>query len=212
MDSLKDLTDFLKTRDNGASFSDLREVFQNEDEIKSFIKIGLENEVIFSTGQRRGMRYYAKGKVPKESTTTQSQPQPKVKDKKKEKKETISETFETDLEINNDINIYLQSDKPIPGQGVFTEVVKFGDDDGKSIRKFLSSGMTVKTYFIEYDKYQKRNVVTQYMEDKMFNKIALRYEERRFVIEKIYVTGEGKKSEVFKNYDEFRELVRSLIL
>ena len=31
MDSLKELTDFIKTRSEGVSFSDLREVFKDED-------------------------------------------------------------------------------------------------------------------------------------------------------------------------------------
>ena len=194
MNSLKELTDFLKTRDNGASFSELREVFQNEDEIKQFVKAGISNEVMFTTGLKRGTRYYAKGKVPHKSV---EKPTPKQED------------YESDLEITTDMNVYLQSDKPISGQAVISDIACFGEKDTNNIKKFLMSGVSNRSHYIEWDKALKRNVVVQVIEHKIYNKISIRNEGRsNFVFEKVYAKDAKKETRTFGDYEEMREFLR----
>ena len=202
MDSLKELTDFLKKQDNGASFSELKNIFGNEDQIRQFAKIGLENEVIFTTGQKRGTRYYANGKTPLAKS--------EVTNKKEKKVEKEDSVYVPDFDVTTDVNAFLQSDKPIPGQGVVTDVIAFGDKDTDNIKKFLSGGITTKTHFIEWNKSLKRNVVTQVTEHKIYNKIGIRCNGKRdFVFEKVYAKDGRKEQKAFNDYEEFREYLRA---
>lgn len=200
MDSLKELTNFLKSKgSNGASFSDLKDVFQNEDEIKSFIKMGLENEVIIKTGAKRGTRYYSSTVTPNES-----KPQPTKEDKKNNKKEDSN--YEPSCEKGGTLESYLQSDKPVVGIPVITETRYFGTTE--NLPKSLQSGMVVKQYYLEYDKKSKRNIIAQEIESVIYNRVSLKREGRLFVVEKFDTKSAQFTRVEFKSYEAMREYVR----
>lgn len=207
MKNLKELTDFLKTRENGASFSELKEVFSNEEEIKNFIKTGLSNEVIFKNGEKRGTRYYALGKTPTNSTPTTKTG---VTTNKTEKSSEVES--EDDLD-RKDLEVYLKSDKPIHIPVTITEVTYFGDDN-PSIKKFLQSGMIVTHKTIGFDKQTKRNTVINTEIVKHYNKIAFRHEGRKFLFVKYNMKNVKEKTEIetFSDYEEFREYVRANLI
>jgi len=202
MDSLKELTDFIKTRSEGVSFSDLREVFKDEDEIKAFIKSGLDLGVIGKIGAKRGTRYFV-GTAP----TAESIKSSIVNKVEKNKSE---DNNESDLD-HNDIEAYLKSDKPLTTVMVPTRTY-FGEF-GPSIEKFLQSGMVVVNQFIQYDKVQKRNVIFHTEEMKIYNKVAFRKEGKYFMFIKYNVKNIIKPDiEQFKYYDQFREHVRANLI
>jgi hypothetical protein len=141
MDSLKELVDFIKTRSDGVAFSDLRDVFKDENEIKNFIKSGLDLGLINKIGEKRGTRYFVGN--PPIITKTDIIPTKTIKKSKEE-------DDETDLE-HNDIEVYLKSDKPLQTTVMIAERNYFGEF-GPSIKKFLQSGMVIINKFVQYDK------------------------------------------------------------
>ena len=208
MDSLKELTDFLKKQDNGTSLGELKNTFGNEDQIRHFVKLGLENDLIFMTGKKRGTRYYAKGKVPNNNISNNTE---NNKTSKKENKKKDEETvYVPDFDVTTNVNVFLQSDKPIPGQGVVTDVTTFGEKDTENIKKFLSAGTLIKTTYISWNKNLKRNVITEVSEHKIYNKIGVKCEDsHNFIFEKIHSKNGNKEQKLFKDYEEFREYLRA---
>ena len=200
MDSLKELVEFIKTRSDGVTFSDLRDVFKDENEIKNFIKSGLDLGVINKTGEKRGTRYYVG--TPPASSPKSDEPKKIVKKIKEENSD------DTDIE-HNDIEVYLKSDKPLTTTVMIPERTYFGEF-GPSIKKFLQSGMVIVNKFLQYDKVQKRNVIFHTEELKLYNKIAFRKEGRDFNVIKYNVrNGNKPECESFKDYEEFREFIRA---
>jgi hypothetical protein len=203
MDSLKDLIAFLKTRENGASMGELKEVFSDEVTLKAFIKSGLELEMIVKEGEKRGTRYYAAGlKVSNKPV------EKKNKKEKKNSKEEAEESYENTLD-HKDMDIYLNSDKPINGMGVFSKLVKFGEykTDNKKFINFLNCGSILKQSYVMYSKIEKKNLIIEEHEYKQINKIALRREGRKFFI--IYFGTDKREEEEFSNYEDFREFLLS---
>lgn len=184
MDSLKDLTNFLKTQSFGASFSELKAVFNDEGELRSFIKIGLENGVINKEGEKRGTRYFV-GTLSEKVT----------------KEETTFEQATTDMEV------FLKSDKPCLGQPYFSTVERFGEDD-KTISKFLASGVKITQTTLMYNKAAKRNEIISQKVNYHYNQISLSQEGRSFIFTKFYAENCKQKKEVFGDYDDFREFIR----
>lgn len=185
MDSLKDLTSYLKTRSDGASFSELRNVFNDENELKSFIKIGLENGVIQKEGEKRGTRYFVGSIV----------------------KKPIDD--EVDIEqAASDIQVFLKSDKPCPGQPYFVTVTPFGESD-KSLKKFLESGVVIKQTLIGYNKETKKNEIIIEENRYRYNQVSFSQRGRNFLVTKYYA-GHTKDCdyEEFSDYEELREFIR----
>jgi len=195
MDSLKDLVTHLKTCSNGASMGELREVLPDEFLLKQFVKAGLDSESIFSEGKKRGTRYYAKGMA----VTTVKQETPKKQE----------EVYEDTLE-HSDLDAWLKSDKPIPGQGVFTKKVKFGKDDDK-LTSFLKAGVVVDQFYVSYDKVAKKNVVVAKVSQTVYNRIGFRQIGRKFSIQKYNTHNGSFVVETFDGYEEFREHLRVLL-
>lgn len=201
MDSLKDLTSFLKTRENGASMGELKEVFSDEVSLKAFIKSGLELQVIHKEGEKRGTRYYFAG--------LESSNKPIEKKTKKEKKNSSEEeSYENTLD-HKDMDIYLNADKPINGMGVFTKLLRFGErgTDPRRFINFLNCGSILKQNYVMWSKVEKKNLIVEESEHKQINKIALRREGRRFFV--VYYGTDKREEEEFSNYEEFREFLRS---
>ena len=185
MDSLKDLTNFLKTQTSGASFSELKAVFNDEAELRSFIKLGLANEVIQKDGEKRGTRYFV-GTL----------------GEKVVKEETVFEQATTDMEV------FLKSDKPCLGQPYFSTVERFGEGD-KTIAKFLASGVKIIQTTLMYNKISKRNEIIDQKINYHYNQISLSQEGRNFIFTKFYAENCKQKREVFGDYDDFREFLRA---
>lgn len=202
MDSLKDLTTFLKTRENGASMGELKEVFSDEVALKGFIKSGMELELIFKEGEKRGTRYYIAG--------SQASDKPTEKKVKKEKKTSNEdEAYENTLD-HKDLEVYLNSDKPINGMGVFSKLIRFGErssSDPQRFPNFLSCGSVLKQNFVMYSKIEKKNLIVEESEHKQINKIALRREGRKFFV--VYYGTDKREEEEFSSYEDFREFLRS---
>lgn len=204
MESLKELTDYLKTvKENGASFSDLKDIFKDEAEIRNFIKIGLENTVIIKTGEKRGTRYYSSNFTPNEKVI-ESQPANKKQEKKNLKE---SEDYESNYEKGKELDFYLQSDKPVVGIPVITKTTFFGDC--KNLLHFLQAGIIVKQYYLEYDKKIKKNIIVQEIENKIYNRVAIRRDGRTFFLDEVNVQNATTKRNEFKNYELFREYIRA---
>lgn len=204
MESLKELTDYLKTvKENGASFSDLKDIFKDEAEIRNFIKIGLENTVIIKTGEKRGTRYYSSNFTPNEKVA-ESQPANKKQEKKNFKE---SEDYESNYEKGKELDFYLQSDKPVVGIPVITKTTFFGDC--KNLLHFLQAGIIVKQYYLEYDKKIKKNIIIQEIENKIYNRVAIRRDGRTFFLDEVNVQNATTKRNEFKNYELLREHVRA---
>lgn len=193
MNNLKELIKYLKNQENGSSMSELKEVCP-EDALKQFLKTGLESGEIFTEGKKRGTRYYAKGATPVVKAT-------------KEKPSEVEE-YANSLE-HEDLDFYLKSDKPIPGQGVFTKVINFGKDDD-NITSFLKAGVVIEQYYIQYDKIQKKNIIAQKTTHTIYNRIGIRQQGRNFILQKFYSHGNTIKVESFKNYEDLREQIRAL--
>ena len=185
MDSLKDLTSYLKTRSDGASFSELRNVFNDEGELKSFIKIGLENGVIQKEGEKRGTRYFV-GKITKKPVNDEND-------------------FE---QATSDIQVFLKSDKPCIGQPYFVTVTPFGESD-KNLKKFLESGVVIRQTLIGYNKELQKNEII--LEENRFRYIQVSFCQRgrNFIVTKYYA-GYSKPNELeeFSEYEELREFIR----
>jgi hypothetical protein len=206
MDSLKDLTSFLKQRESGASMGELKDVFSDEIELKKFIKIGLDTEVIVKDGEKRGTRYYIAGSKIISKKVEPTTNNPKKKDKNKVNKDSDEYSYESTLDHKN-IDIYLNSDKPMNGMGVFTGITKFGTHKTNNFKNFLTSGREIKTDFIMYVKSLKKNKIVEQLVDKQYNKIAIRKEGRKFLV--IYHNNETSKrhEEELVSYEELREFI-----
>lgn len=205
MESLKELTDYLKTvKENGASFSDLKDIFKDEAEIRNFIKIGLENTVIIKTGEKRGTRYYSSNFTPNEKVP-EKEIQPTKRQDKKNVKE--SENYESNYEKGKELDFYLQSDKPVIGIPVITKTTFFGDC--KNLIHFLQAGIIVRQCYLEYDKKIKKNIIVQEIENKIYNRVAIRRDGRTFFLDEINVQNATTKRSEFKNYELLREYIRA---
>lgn len=195
MDSLKELVNHLKLQTNGASSGELKELFQDESLIKQFLKAGIDSGSIFTEGKKRGTRYYAKGMVP----TIVDKPEPK---------KTEVDDYADSLE-HSDVETYLKSDKPIPGQGVFTKVMKFGKDDNK-LSSFLKSGVVVEQFYVQYSKEEKKNVVVEKTSHTVYNKIGIKQIGRKFILQKSNSHDNTIEAETFLDYEDLREHLRVL--
>lgn len=203
MDSLKDLTTFLKTRANGASMSELREVFSDEKELKKFISIGLTNELIIKDGEKRGTRYYSAGmKISRE--------EPKKQTKEKSEKSTV-EDHGVECSGWSDIDVYLNSDKPINGQGVFSRHENIGNNNINKPVEFLNSRRKIDTVYIQYDKQKKRNVISQNESIILNNKIAFARDGKNYKMTFFRADNASFKVEEYGGYEELREAIRSIM-
>lgn len=195
MDSLKELIVHLKICENGASSGELKEFFNDESLLKQFLKAGIDNEQIFTQGKKRGTRYYAKGASVIVAPI-------------KEPKKTEVDDYADSLE-HTDIDQYLKSDKPMAGQGVFTKVIKFGKDDNK-LSSFLKSGVVVEQSYIQWSKEEKRNIVVEKASHTIYNKIGIKQEGRKFILQKYNSHNNHIEAETFGDYEDMREHLRIL--
>ena len=186
MESLKDLTNFLKTQSSGASMGELKAVFNDEAELKKFIKLGLDNGVILKEGEKRGTRYFV-GSI---------------------SKKTDREESSDFVKATTDVEVYLQSDKPCIGNPYIVKVTKIGEP-GKTIKQFLESGVIIKGTIIGYNRASKRNEVVFEDERYHFNKISFSVQDRKFIFTKFFAENAKQEQEVFQSYDEFREFIRA---
>lgn len=202
MDSLKDLTSFLKKRQNGASMSELKEVFSDEKELKKFIQLGLENEVIFKDGEKRGTRYFAIGMSPSKTE--------KKEDKKQQSKNTESAP---DVECSGwaDIDVYLSSNKPINGQGVFSRHENIGNNNINKPIEFLNSHRKIETVYIQYDKPSKKNVIVQKEIAILNNKIAFKRDGRNYKLIFFRADNSSFTHEECGGYEDLREKIRGML-
>lgn len=187
MDSLRELTDLLAKREDGMSFSELKSVFNDADEIKNFLKIGLDTGVIAKEGEKRGTRYF---KVSSQSSLDTA-------------------NHDNDILGCYDLEQYLKSDKPIHGQAVVTKVTNFGPyKKNGSVNDFLNSGRTIESFLVAYNKSSKKNEIVYQDKVTRYNKVILRYEDKMFSFIKL---NNNMKMEVenFKLYEDFREHIRS---
>lgn len=204
MDSVKDLTSFLKTRQNGASMSELKEVFSDEKELKRFIQLGLDNEVIFKDGEKRGTRYYSSGMSVN-----------KTKEDKKQTKESKSKEDERQPLVEcsgwGDIDVYLNSNKPINGQGVFSRHENIGTNNINKPIEFLNSHRKIETVYIQYDKSSKKNVIVQKEIAILNNKIAFKRDGRNYKLIFFRADNSSFTHEECGGYEDLREKIRGML-
>lgn len=192
MNNIKELITYLQTLENGASMGELKIAFPDEDlSLKQFIKSGLEHGSIIKDGEKRGTRYYAKGK------TIAS------------KEQSIKQEEYDDLE-RNDLDAYLKSDKPINGQALIVNVVKFGRPS-ESLIHFLNAGITVENFYIQYDKTIKKNIITDKIINTKFNKIKITWRDNVFTFTKYDMHTNKHEVETFKLYEDLREHIRAIL-
>lgn len=187
MDSLKDLTQFLKTQASGASFGELKNVFADEAQLKLFIKSGLDLGIIQKEGQKRGTRYFV-------GTIT----------KKVEVEENAFEKATSDMEV------FLKSDKPVIGQPYICKITSFGTSD-KSIKQFLDAGVAIRQTTIAYNKQTKKNEIICDNEKTYYNMISFSHEGKNFIFTKFFVETTKQEREIFPDYESFREHIRSVL-
>lgn len=195
MDSLKELVAHLKTCENGASSGELKEFFNDESLLKQFLKAGIDSGSIVVEGKKRGTRYYAKG------ATIIAAP---VKEPKKTEVDDYADSLDS-----SDAEAWLKSSKPISGQGVFTKVMKFGKDENK-LSAFLKSGVVVEQTYIQWNKEQKCNVVVEKKSHTIYNKIGIKQEGRKFILQKYNSHNNNIEAETFGDYEDLREHLRIL--
>jgi hypothetical protein len=193
MDSLRELVTYLKTQPTGASMGELKELFEDESLLKQYIKSGLNNDEIFTEGKKRGTRYYVKGIEP-------VKPEPK--------KESEVEEFADSLD-HSELESILKSDKPVSGEGVFCNIMKFGKDD-KDLVSFFKSGSVIEQNFVRYDKVKKKNVIGQKISRTVYNKMGIKQIGRKFIINKYNTHTESFEVETFDDYEDMREYLRIL--
>ena len=175
---------------------ELREVLPDEFLLKQFVKAGLDSESIFSTGKKRGTRYYAKGKVPT------------IVEDKIEPKKTEVDDYADSLE-HSDLDLWLKSPKPIPGQGVFTKLMKFGKDDNK-LNSFFKAGMVTETFYVQHDKVKKCNVIKEKSSHTIYNRIGIKQIGRKYIVQKFNSHSNNMEVESFDDYEDLREYLRIL--
>lgn len=195
MDSLKELVAHLKTCENGASSGELKQFFTDESLLKQFLKAGLDSGSIFTEGKKRGTRYYAKG------ATVIAAP---IKEPKKTEVDDYADSLDS-----SDVEVWLKSDKPIPGQGVFTKIMKFGKDEPK-LTSFLKSGVVIEQSYVQWSKELKRNIVVEKSSHTIYNKIGIKQEGRKFILQKYNSHNNNIEAETFGDYEDLREHLRIL--
>lgn len=191
MNSARELANYLKTLDSGAAMSDLIRAFPDDSiSLKQCIKYGLENGMIIKDGEKRGTRYYVAEKfVPKE------------KPKEIEDNTTLE---------HYDLDAYLNSNVPIRGQAVITNLTKFGRNE-ESLYNFLNSGTCLESIYIQYDKIAKKNIITEKLTRIQYNKIKISFHNDMFIFTKHNVQTGKTEEESFRLYEDLREYLRSLL-
>ena len=77
---------------------------------------------------------------------------------------------------------------------------------------FIKSGVVIEQYYIQYDKQEKANVVTEKNTHTIYNKIGIKQEGRKFILQKYNTHNHSFEVETFRDYEDLREHLRVLFV
>jgi hypothetical protein len=190
---LSDLIDFVKTRPEGTSFSEIQGYLEIEDkeEVRNLISDGLNKNYLTKTGEKRGTRYLANKNSGSPSSSPSSNPS--------------DDNDDVPIIAGKALEVYLNDATPIHGAVIthIENIVKFMKP--KNLSQFIQNGRKIISYLISYDHEQKKNVISEKTEITRMNYFAIKSE---FIIEKFDQISGKKEILSFPDYEELREELR----
>ena len=200
---IKDLEKFLHNRSYGASFEEIRNEFNVEDEeIKRIVNSAKDLEKIKQSGKGRGTRYFhVEVEIPERNESSSLD----------ENRNEIGGIDLTDCKTEKDkIKRILESSKPLPSPITISYQENLLDKpSGKKLADFIRDGIKLVEIGLYYDLSKKSNVIYKKQERVLANQISIQREGNEFIVKKVYRKNSTyPEIESFPDYEELREYLR----
>jgi hypothetical protein len=197
---LSDLIDFVKTRPEGTSFSEIQGYLEIEDkeEVRNLITDSLNKNYLIKTGEKRGTRYL----IGKKSATPSKDGS--------QTSDSISESNNESVQHNTSkaLEVYLNDTTPIHGAVITSiqNICKFTNP--KNLCQFIQNGRLIRSSVISYDHEQKKNVIVEQTELIRMNYFHIKNTDSICEIVKFdQITGQ-KEILSYPEYEELRDDLR----